>query len=82
MSDEQATIALEPNPWHVPAVPAITPEQVAEFHRRQRVQEEQEMQAFIAELQMLAEKRGYVIVAIPQLDLDGRIVATWGVRRK
>jgi len=64
----------------------ITPEQIAAYQRRQQEQELQAEQTCIDALRALANEFGFVIIAVPQMEVDarlqGRITAQWGVKRK
>lgn len=60
----------------------ITPEMIEAYQRQQQAIEQSAMQQCISDLQALADERGFVIAAVPNIAGDGRLVAVWGVQRK
>lgn len=63
-------------------VAEITSEQIAAYQRKQQQAEQQALERCANDLVALANERGFVIVAVPQLSPDGRLVATWGVQKR
>lgn len=64
--------------------PEITPAMVAAWQRQQAEREEQERRALVADLQTLAQQRGYTIVAMPMLrqtNAGFTLTADWGVAK-
>lgn len=43
--------------------------------------EKEELQQCLQQIQAMAAQMGFEIFAMPQLSPDGRLTATWGVRR-